>query len=80
MPDAIHVDIVRVPGRRLELRHNGRVLRTVRDNGYGPYYARVEEEKLRVALAKQRPCLTCGESFPSQGPHNRLCARCRRSS
>lgn len=25
-----------------------------------------------------RPCLCCGESFASEGIHNRLCDRCRR--
>ena len=24
-----------------------------------------------------RPCMTCGETFESQGNHNRMCRRCR---
>lgn len=31
------------------------------------------------AGAKKRPCLCCGTSFLSHGPHNRLCYTCRRS-
>ena len=27
-----------------------------------------------------RPCLCCGQTFPSQGPHNRLCVVCRHKS
>lgn len=26
-----------------------------------------------------RPCLCCGDRFPSEGAHNRLCDRCRKS-
>lgn len=26
---------------------------------------------------KSRPCMCCGASFNSEGPHNRLCCRCR---
>jgi hypothetical protein len=26
---------------------------------------------------QRRPCLRCDRVFPSAGPHNRLCARCR---
>ena len=25
----------------------------------------------------ERPCLCCGEDFPSQGKHNRMCNKCR---
>lgn len=28
----------------------------------------------------QRACLCCGATFQSEGPHNRLCERCRRQS
>lgn len=31
----------------------------------------------RAREAVVRPCLRCGHSFPSEGPHNRLCNRCR---
>jgi hypothetical protein len=26
-----------------------------------------------------RRCLLCGETFPSAGPHNRICKRCKSS-
>lgn len=77
--DRFHIDLVRVAGR-IELRHAGRTLRTVRDNGYADYYARVEEARLREAHATTRPCLSCGDTFPSLGSHNRLCDRCRRAA
>lgn len=28
---------------------------------------------------KLRNCMTCGEKFASEGPHNRMCALCRRT-
>ena len=28
---------------------------------------------------KQRPCLTCGNDFESEGAHNRMCPKCRKS-
>lgn len=31
----------------------------------------------RKARSKDRACLCCGTRFMSEGPHNRLCARCR---
>ena len=27
--------------------------------------------------ARLRRCLLCGENFPSYGPHNRICKRCK---
>lgn len=75
--DRFHIDLVRV-NQRIELRHAGQTIRTVRDNGYADYYARVEEARLREALATMRPCLSCNQDFPSLGPHNRMCDRCRR--
>jgi hypothetical protein len=29
--------------------------------------------------ARLRRCLLCGEKFPSDGPHNRICKRCKSS-
>lgn len=29
------------------------------------------------AAAHKRPCITCREKFVSEGPHNRMCERCR---
>lgn len=31
----------------------------------------------RQAGTTVRPCLCCKQPFPSEGPHNRLCYRCR---
>jgi hypothetical protein len=33
--------------------------------------------QLQLQRAKRRPCLHCGETFPSMGPGNRLCDTCR---
>ena len=30
-----------------------------------------------AARKKQRPCLCCGNTFMSDGPHHRLCGKCR---
>lgn len=32
----------------------------------------------RRARIKDRPCITCGTSFPSEGIGNRMCDKCRR--
>ncbi len=34
----------------------------------------------RDACAVWRPCLCCGEPFPSEGIHNRLCRRFRNAA
>lgn len=34
----------------------------------------------RQSREQARACLTCGETFVSEGPHNRLCSRCRHRS
>lgn len=26
---------------------------------------------------KRRRCLACSQSFPSEGPHNRICPKCK---
>ena len=31
-------------------------------------------------MVSVRPCLCCGAKFKSEGPHNRLCNKCRASS
>lgn len=28
-------------------------------------------------VRRERPCMCCGTKFMSDGPHNRLCGRCR---
>ncbi len=30
-------------------------------------------------IIQSRRCLMCGDFFPSQGAHNRICSRCRSS-
>ncbi len=34
---------------------------------------------LRQPKRKSRPCMTCRQTFESEGPHNRMCAPCRLS-
>jgi hypothetical protein len=29
--------------------------------------------------SRLRRCLICGEHFPSEGPHNRVCRKCKNS-
>ena len=31
-------------------------------------------------VATERKCMSCGDSFASEGWHNRLCLRCRKRS
>ena len=33
----------------------------------------------QIDPARLRECLLCGEKFPSDGPHNRICKRCKAS-
>lgn len=42
--------------------------------------AATESQRAADKKAKRgpRPCLCCGESFASEGIHNRLCDKCRR--
>ncbi len=35
--------------------------------------------KLPSNPTKPRRCLTCGSDFPSEGPHNRICRKCKSS-
>jgi hypothetical protein len=35
--------------------------------------------KIKAKHTKQRRCLACGNSFDSEGPHNRICRRCKSS-
>jgi hypothetical protein len=37
------------------------------------------ERRERLARAKPRPCMCCHATFDSEGPHNRMCDRCRRN-
>lgn len=41
----------------------------------------IEEQVARLARQageRVRPCITCQRPFRSEGPHNRMCDRCRR--
>lgn len=33
-----------------------------------------------AASSKQMPCMCCSVVFPSEGPHNRMCVKCRAKS
>jgi len=55
----------------------------------GPFqmrnFAEGRRRELQLAANKQRkigprPCITCGETFQSEGPHNRMCTLCRHQS
>ncbi len=42
---------------------------------------RARSDKLsRPAEKTKRACLTCDEAFESEGPHNRMCGKCRQKS
>lgn len=34
-------------------------------------------KKEKSKIGKERKCLCCQQAFPSEGPHNRMCASCR---
>lgn len=51
----------------------------------GPYYnhdqaENAREEFERRAKIKERPCMTCGDLFMSEGAHNRMCDPCRKDT
>ncbi len=41
--------------------------------------ARKTKTEPRQDQTRLRRCLLCGEKFPSGGPHNRICKRCKTS-
>ncbi len=42
---------------------------------------RTRSDKLeKPAKRTNRACMTCREAFESEGPHNRMCAKCREKS
>jgi hypothetical protein len=55
----------------------GQVLRHYRDHHTAEACALGLERKQRRASATRRPCMHCAAAFASEGPHNRLCGRCR---
>lgn len=38
------------------------------------------DREIRRRKSVRRACLCCGEAFTSEGPHNRMCVRCRRAA
>jgi tRNA(Ile2) C34 agmatinyltransferase TiaS len=54
-------------------------------NAEGPFVQRdaaldAKDRLERLARAKERACMTCRVTFMSEGPHNRRCTDCRKSS
>lgn len=51
---------------------------------FGPATIAQAEEKrdalVRKAKRKKRKCISCPEEIMSEGPHHRMCARCRNVS
>ena len=39
--------------------------------------AKTIKAKPDASAVRTRRCLLCGESFLSEGPHNRICRRCK---
>ena len=55
----------------------GKIIRTFRHN----YDAEQMAQRLtRLDRLKNRPCMCCGHTFSSEGPHNRLCVGCRKQT
>ncbi len=70
------------PGFTVEGRNRGWIVCKNGQKVYGPVTMRSVAEDARdrlerAARCKERACLTCGELFLSEGPHHRMCARCR---
>lgn len=73
--------------RRLDLMEiGGQIVGEERESEGGGCSVRVYRLSSRTAGAPprrpriSRPCLCCGRSFDSEGPHNRLCPSCRKLS
>lgn len=48
----------------------------------GPFHSREMAEMAidvieRRGRQRARPCLSCGQTFMSEGPHNRMCESCK---
>jgi hypothetical protein len=41
-------------------------------------FERVRAPRASGDVPRTRTCMSCGDPFPSQGWHNRLCGRCRK--
>ena len=37
----------------------------------------IMDSRIRREKLKPRACMRCGDQFLSEGPHNRMCAKCR---
>ena len=74
-------------GVRVEKSHNHRYVEVVGLDVASPLFkTRAEAEiwmRKQLALlpsnrqAQERPCITCGKTFESEGAHNRMCNVCR---
>lgn len=49
-------------------------------DGHRRRYGLTAEQLAQLPKRVDRPCLCCGETFSSEGAHNRMCAACRRLS
>lgn len=52
---------------------------------WGPYSIKYVAENARDRIEREarrerRPCITCGSTFTSDGPGNRMCGKCRANS
>lgn len=54
--------------------------RTIGDSGTWYEAAGLADRHEKNARSRERPCICCGETFRSEGPHNRMCYRCRSSA
>lgn len=71
--------------RLLQMHKNGDRLTEMSNTlgrSFGAIRARLEKLSYRKHLPRSagkdtRPCLGCRRDFASEGPHNRLCSRCR---
>ncbi|MDO5643624.1 MAG: hypothetical protein Q4G26_14720 [Paracoccus sp. (in: a-proteobacteria)] len=61
-------------GQHWAVMDGGKVVKTFGKPFPAEAYA---DDLARRARYKRRPCLTCGTEFVSQGPHHRMCGRCR---
>lgn len=73
------------PGYRLTPGHSGVGYIGPDGERRGRYSSRELAEQAAVRdwqrrNAKERACLTCGDLFKSEGPHNRMCQPCRTGS
>lgn len=70
--------VTRVSSRRYAISDGSRLLpeRFTNRDAARRWLERTMREMERQTV--ERPCLTCGRPFDSEGPHNRMCNECRR--